>query len=174
MSEPRRIIEPLARHHERGAFSSGVASLDRYLRQQARQDMERRVAAVFVLVGDSPDQVAGYYTLSATGVLLSDAPPDVVRHFPRYPVVPAILLGRLAVDTRFRGRRYGELLLLDALYRGLCNRAEIGAAAIIVDARDADARTFYGRYGFVPFPTIPFRLFLPMRAVKKVWANILL
>lgn len=168
MSGPRRVIEPLARHHERGAFSSGAASLDRYLHQQARQDMKRRAAAVFVLVGDSPDQIAGYYTLSATGVLLSDMPPNVVRRLPRYPVVPAILLGRLAVDTRFRGRRYGELLLLDALYRSWRNSTEIGAAAIIVDAKGDEPRTFYERYGFVRFPTIASRLFLPMSAVEKL------
>ena len=167
MSEPRRIIEPLARHHDRGAFSSGVASLDRYLRQQARQDMDRRVAAVFVLVGDSAQQVAGYYALSATGALLSDLPPDVVKHLPRYPVVPAILLGRLAVDRRFRGRRYGELLVTDALHRSFRSSSEIGAAVIIVHAIDAEARTFHERYGFVRLPTNVFRLLLPMSTVEK-------
>lgn len=130
--------------------------------------MKRRVAVVFVLVGDSPNEVAGYYTLSATGVLLADAPPAVVKHFPRYPVVPAILLGRLAVDTHFRGRGYGELLLLDALYRSLRSSAEIGAAAIIVDA-DAAARTFYERYGFGRFPKITSRLFLPMSTVQALF-----
>ena len=167
MNEPRRIIEPLAPHHDRGAFSSGVGSLDRYLRQHARQDMDRRVAAVFVLVGDSAQQVAGYYALSATSALLSDLPPNVVKHLPRYPVVPAILLGRLAVDQRFRGRRYGELLLTDALHRSFRSSSEIGAAVVIVDAIDAEARTFYERYGFVRFPTIAFRLFLLMSTVEK-------
>ncbi len=131
--------------------------------------MKRRVAVVFVLVGDSPNEVAGYYTLSATGVLLAAAPPAVVKHFPRYPVVPAILLGRLAVDTHFRGRGYGELLLLDALYRSLRSSAEIGAAAIIVDAKDAAARTSYERYGFGRFPKITSRLFLPMSTVQALF-----
>src|SRR5205823_5224866 len=148
MTEPRKQVEPLAPHHDRGAFSCGEPTLDRYLRQQARQDVERRVAAVFVLVGDSPNQIAGYYTLSATAVLLTDMLSEFAMRLPRYPVVPAILLGRLAVDKRFRARRYGELLLLDALDRSFRSSKEIAAAGIVVDAKDLDARSFYERYGF--------------------------
>jgi len=161
-------VEPLAPHHERGAFSCGVPSLDRYLLQQARQDVTRRAAAVFVLIGDSPNEIAGYYTLSATGVPLSEVPEEFGKRLPRYPLVPAILLGRLAVDTRFRARRYGEFLLLDAIHRSLRNSAEIGAVAIVVDAKDLKARSFYERYGFTRFSRDAARLFLPMKTVEKL------
>ncbi len=168
MKQERKRVEPLAPHHERGAFSCGVPSLDRYLIQQARQDAVRRVAAVFVLVGDSPNEIAGYYTLSASSVRLSDVPQEFAKRLPRYPLVPAILLGRLAVDTRFRGHRHGEYLLLDALDRSLRNSAEIGATAIIVDAKDLEARSFYERYGFTRFSPDASRLFLPMKTVEKL------
>src|SRR5215216_3629642 len=104
MAESPPRIEPLGPQHDRAAFSCGVAALDRYLREQARQDMTRRVAAAFVLVGGRPDEIAGYYTLAATGVLLTELPAEVAKRLPRYPVVPATLLGRLAVHERHRGR----------------------------------------------------------------------
>lgn len=124
------------------------------------------MAAPFVLV--LPDGViAGYYTLSATGVKLTELPADVTRKLPKYPLVPATLLGRLAVDKTHQGRGYGRFLLADALLRAV--RSEIASFAIIVDAKDEAARRFYERESFLPFPDQPLRLFRPMADIAKLY-----
>ncbi len=148
-------------------FESGVELLDRYLRVQAGQDARKNMAAPFVLV--LPDgAVGGYYTLSATAVNLAELPAQTARKLPRYPLVPATLLGRLAVDRRHRGKGYGRFLLADALFR--CVRSEIASFAVIVDAKDENARRFYERESFMPFPDQPMKLFRPMAEIAKLFA----
>ena len=168
MADERYHIEPLGSRHDRAAFACGVEALDRYLHQQAGQDMRRRLAAVFVLDDALENTIAGYYTLSATAILATGLPPDVTRKLPRYPHLPAVLLGRLAVDSRYRGRGFGEILLVDALRRALASSAEIAAMAVIVDAKDDDARRFYERYGFRRLLADEYRLFLPMATVAQL------
>lgn len=160
-------IEALGAAHDRSTFDSGVEPLDRYLRAQAGQDARRRMAAPFVLV--LPDgSLAGFYTLSATSVLLAELPDGVVRRLPRYPLAPATLLGRLAVDRRWRGRGYGRVLLADALHRAALS--EIASFAVIVEAKDETARRFYERESFLPFPDQPRKLFRPMADLKSLFA----
>lgn len=166
---PYRVC-PLGKGHDRSSFSCGSAQLDRYLLQQARQDGEKRVAAPFVLVEPPADKVLGYYTLSASIVMADALPADLARKLPRYPLLPVTLLGRLAVDGSRKGKGLGELLLMDALHRSLQAAAEIAAMAVIVDAKDDDAATFYKRYGFIPLQKQPARLFLPMRTVAELFA----
>jgi GNAT superfamily N-acetyltransferase len=163
-------VEALARQHDRKAFSCGVEPLDRYLREQAGQDARKRIAAPFVLcIGDS-NTVLGYYTLSALSIDVGDWPEDVARKLPRYPVIPATLLGRLAVDSRLRGKGMGEHLLMDALRRALIASRQIAAVAVIVDAKDASALAFYRRYAFIPFADDPHQLFLPMGMIERLFA----
>ena len=124
------------------------------------------MAAPFVLV--LPDgAIGGYYTLSATGVKPTQFPADITRKLPRYPLIPATLLGRLAVDQTCRGRGYGRFLLADALFRAV--RSEIASFAIIVDAKDEAARRFYERESFLPFPDQPLRLFRSMADIAKLY-----
>jgi GNAT superfamily N-acetyltransferase len=124
------------------------------------------MAAPFVLV--VPDgAVGGYYTLSATAVKLADLPDQTVRRLPRYPLVPATLLGRLAVDRRFQGKGYGRFLLADALYR--VARNEIASFAVVVDAKDEAARRFYERESFLPFADQPMKLFRPVADIKQLF-----
>lgn len=159
-------VEPLTSSHDRSAFDSGVEPLDRYLRTQAGQDARKNMAAPFVLV--LPDRtVAGYYTLSSTSVQLGELPEQTVRKLPRYPLVSATLLGRLAVDRRQQGKGYGRFLLADALYRAARN--EIASFAVIVDAKDDNARRFYERESFLPFPDQPMKLFRPMADIRKLF-----
>ena len=159
-------VEPLGSHHDRASFDSGVEPLDRYLRSQASQDARKNMAAPFVLVLPD-DAVGGYYTLSATAVKLSDLPDQTARRLPRYPLVPATLLGRLAVDRRFQGKGYGRFLLADALYR--VARNEIASFAVIVDAKDEAARRFYERESFLPFADQPMKLFRPVADIKQLF-----
>jgi GNAT superfamily N-acetyltransferase len=159
-------VEVLGPQHDRTSFSSGVEPLDRYLRAQAGQDARKNMAAPFVLV--LPDgAIGGYYTLSSTAVKLTELPNDVARRLPRYPLVPATLLGRLAVDNRVQGRGYGRFLLADALLRAV--RSEIASFAVIVDAKDDAARRFYERESFLPFPDQPMKLFRPMADIEKLF-----
>jgi GNAT superfamily N-acetyltransferase len=124
------------------------------------------MAAPFVLV--LPDEtIAGYYTLSSTSVQLSELPAQIVRKLPRYPPVPATLLGRLAVDRRQQGKGYGRFLLADALYRA--SRSEVASFAVIVDAKDENARRFYERESFLPFPDQPMKLFRPMADIEQLF-----
>lgn len=160
-------IEPLASNHDRAAFSCGAEALDRYLRQQAGQDARKNVAASFVLVERGSPKVLGFYTLSATSIHLTDLPEASAKKLPKYPLVPAILLGRLAVDQTQRGKRYGELLLLDAMKRCLRTQ-EIGWTAIVVDAKDEAALTFYQRYDFIRFSPTSDRLFLPRATISAL------
>jgi GNAT superfamily N-acetyltransferase len=160
-------VEPLGPQHDRASFASGVEPLDRYFRSQAGQDARRNMAAPFVLVL-ADGAVAGYYTLAATGVKLIAFPAATTRKLPRYPLVPATLLGRLAVDKVHQGRGHGRFLLADALFRAF--RSEIATFAIIVDAKDDAARRFYERESFLPFPDQPLRLFRPMADIARLYA----
>jgi GNAT superfamily N-acetyltransferase len=159
-------VEALGPRHDRGSFVSGAEALDRYLRNQAGQDARKNMAAPFVLV--LPDgAIGGYYTLSATGVKLTEFPVDITRKLPRYPLVPATILGRLAVDQAYQGRGYGRFLLADALFRAVCS--EIASFAVIVDAKDEAARRFYERESFLPSPDQLLRLFRSMADIAKLY-----
>ena len=158
-------IEPLSGDHDRSQFLSSAAVLDRYFREQASQDTKRRIATCFVAVSVEPDTVAGYYTLSACGISLNDLSPSIAKKLPRYPVVPAVLLGRLAVDRGHQGKGLGSVLLGDALMRTA--RAELGVFAMVVDSKDEAAQHFYERHGFTLLPGETRRLCLPIATALR-------
>ena len=162
------VIEPLGPKHHRPAFSCGVEALDTYLHTQAGQDLTKRAAVPFVITPDG-ETIAGYYTLSQYAVQLHDIPTEVARELPRYPVVPATLLGRLAVGSAFRGQGLGATLLMDALYRALLHSREMASAGVVVDAKDTAALSFYQKYGFLELPKVERRLFLPMGTVEELF-----
>jgi predicted GNAT family N-acyltransferase len=159
-------FEPLTDRHDRQAFSCGVDALDRYFRTQAGQEGRKRFASCFVLVA-ADGSVAGYYTLSATSIALRDLPPALANRLPRYPVVPATLMGRLAVHQNRRGQGLGELLLLDAFARTL--RSDIASYAFVVDAKDDAAQEFYQHYGFMLLAEGGRRLFLPLAEIAQLF-----
>jgi GNAT superfamily N-acetyltransferase len=158
-------IEPLAAHHDRSRFSCGSDILDRYFREQASQDIKRRIATCFVAVSVAAREPAGYYTLGAAGVALTALPAEIVKKLPRYPAVPAALLGRLAVDRQYQGQGLGGVLLADALTRTA--QAEVGVFAMLVDAKDEAAQHFYEHYGFTLLPGETRRLCLPIAAALR-------
>ena len=167
--ETRYRVEALGRQHDRSGFSCGSEPLDHYLRAQAGQDARKHVAAPFVLCEGEGHTVLGFYTLSAISVDIGEWPETVAKKLPRYPVVPATLLGRLAIDRRFQGQGAGEYLLMDALHRSLQASRQVAALAVIVDAKDERAVTFYRRYEFIPFVDQPTRLFLPLSVIEKLF-----
>jgi GNAT superfamily N-acetyltransferase len=163
-------IEPLdSRKHVRSDFSCGKDSLDNYIRKQASQDLKRRVATVFVLLDDPELNVLAYYTLSAYTVDVTVLDQAFAKHLPRYPLLPATLLGRLAVDSRQKGQRFGELLLVDALRRSLDVAAQVASLAVIAEALDEEALNFYIKYGFQQFKQDPMKLFLPMKSIEELY-----
>ena len=153
-------VEPLGPDHDRGQFRCGIEALDRYLREQAGQDVRRRVTACFVAHELSSVRIAGYYTLAAGAVLLGELPAALVKRLPRYPSVPVARLGRLAVALEFQGRRLGGALLWDAVERAA--RSEVAVYAILADAKDDAAARFYRHHGFVPLGGSPDTLLLPL------------
>ena len=167
-SAPFRIA-PLEATHDRTPFNSGSGPLDRYFQQQVTQDTRRRVTACFVAL--TRDQsIAGYYTLASTSLLLSDLPATIGKKLPRYPSVPAVRMGRLAVDQNFKGQGLGGALLADALDRAI--RSEIAAYALVVDAKDESAADFYRHHGFIALPDSPLTLFLPLETVHKARSDL--
>ena len=160
-------IEALKRRHDRSRFDCGSASLDRYVREMASQDVRRRMARVFVAVPEGGVEVAGFYTLSAGRIARGALPEAAARRLPRYPA-PLALLGRLAVDRGHGGRGLGPSLLADALRRVARAGETVAVYAMVVDAKDERAQTFFERFGFVRLPDTGRRLFLPMAAVARL------
>lgn len=163
-------ICPLEKAHDHKSFDCGNEDLNRYLREQARQDAEKRVAAPFVFTQPDSSTVLGFYTLSASIIPVDELPPDLMKRLPRYGQLPVTLLGRLAVGRSVGGQGVGEFLLVDALRRSLEAAQQIAAMAVIVDAKDERADSFYRHFDFQPFQQTPLRLFLPMGQIAKLFA----
>lgn len=149
--------------HDRTTFNSGSEPLNRYLQEQVSQDVRRRIAACFVALANG-QRIAGYYTLASASILLADLPASTGKKLPRYPSVPAVRMGRLAVDQALQGQGLGGALLADALDRAA--RSEIAAFALMVDAKDGTAVAFYRHHGFIALPQSPLTLFLPLATVR--------
>lgn len=159
-------IEPFGPQHDRQNFRSGNEALDRYFRERVRKDIEAGVAAAFVMA-DGPS-VPGYYTLSAHAIERGALPEAVVKRLklPKYPLIPATLMGRLAVDLRYQGRRFGEILLMDGLERSYVHSSQVASFAVVVDAKE-NAVEFYRRYGFLHLPPGT-RMFIPMGTIRAL------
>jgi GNAT superfamily N-acetyltransferase len=164
-------IHPLSRKHDRENFDCGSDALNVFLRATARQHQDRGISRTFVLVDPesaAPTRIIGYFTLSACEGIASDLPASLARRLPRN--LPAVLLGRLAVDRQFQRRGYGGALLVEAIRRVALTATQIGIAGLFVDAKDDQAAAFYRKFGFVPLPSNACRLFLPLSTLLNVAA----
>lgn len=168
MSSPQIRIEALGRQHDRRTFNSGSADLDRYFKEQASQDVKRRIATCFVAVEAQTGEVIGFYTLAATSVLLNALESDQLRKLPRYPLLPAVLLGRLAIDQKRQAQGFGGVLLSDALLRA--SRSELGVYLMVVDAKDDAACRFYQRFGFTLLSGQTHKLVMPIATALALLA----
>lgn len=162
-------IEPLGKH-DRAAFSCGVAALDDWFRLRAGQDERRNVARIFVAIDDRFG-VVGFYSLGSFALSIPDLPDRHAKRLPRYDLIPAALIGRLARDRRVRGEGVGELLLADAVRRILGAARSLAVFAIVVDALDERAAAFYRDFGFLPFPSRQLRLFMPVSDAVEAMAR---
>jgi GNAT superfamily N-acetyltransferase len=150
------------RRHNRQAFRCGVAALDRFLQQQARQNRCRGIGQTFVVVDlADPTRVLGFYTLAPAQVARAALKAEDAAPLPPYPV-PCFRMGRLACDLSCRGQGIGSLLLALAVERCLEVRHSIGGYALLVDAKDEPAAQFYEHHGFRRLQDAPISLYLPL------------
>ena len=164
-------IDLLSTYHERTRFSCGNESLDRYLHTQAGQDLKRKANGVFVMTAlDKPGEVLGYYTLCATALSQGEVPAAARKYIPRYPLVSATLLGRLAVAVSCQGQGLGALLLVDAMQRAYASAGIVGSSMLLVDAISDQAAAFYEAHSFIRLPD-SLRLILPMRTMNGFYSR---
>ena len=142
------------------------------MKERAGQELEKRVAAVYVLTADGKT-IAGFYTLSSYSIDAGELPDEVAKKLrvPKYDKLPATLLGRLARSTKFKGMGIGELLLFGALRNSLVNSRQVASLAVVVDAIDEKAQGFYRDYGFLDLPDHASRLFIPMKTIAQMFAG---
>lgn len=163
------LTEPLDAKHNRENFSCGNDLLDNYFWRQAKQDVKRKLSACFVFIDKESNKVKGFYTLSSNSISNDLMPETFQRKLPKsYTSLPAILLGRLAIDRTFQRKGIGKLLLIDALKRCFETSDSIGAYAVIVDPLDDDAVKFYKKYGFIQLPGSG-KMFLPMKTIIELF-----
>lgn len=175
-AKPRFRFEPLdKKKHDRAAFSCEHEALNRYLKEQASQEIKKRVAAVYVLTPDGRT-IAGYYTLSQYAINAGELPAETAHKLrvPRYDQLPATLLGRLARSREFKGTGIGEMLLMGALKRALEHSRNVASLAVVVDSKDEKSTAFYKAYGFIALPGHPNRLFIPMQTVEQLFTAVVL
>lgn len=165
---PSTRVVTLDTTHDRPAFSCGEPTLDAYLRKQAGQQSRQNIAQVFVLVdAHTPERIMGYYTLSNYAIQLTELPDSITKKLPRYPLIGATLLGRLAVDDTFKGQGWGEALLFHALEKAFEASQQVASWAVVVDAKHEPAKRFYERYGFIATVTHDLKLYLPMKTIAQ-------
>jgi GNAT superfamily N-acetyltransferase len=166
--QPRWCVEPFdSGRHVRTGFDCGVPVLDEWLLSRAGQYERRDLARVYVLVSPGDPTVRGYYALSSHAVTFDALPSDQAKGLPRINV-PAVLIGRLAVNKSMQGQGLGEFLLIDALRRAEYLSDKVGVRAVEVHALDDTARRFYERYGFLSLLDDPQHLFLPLHVIRQL------
>jgi predicted GNAT family N-acyltransferase len=165
-------IELLASHHDRAAFSCGNDRLDRYLHSVANQDKKKNIAIPYVIFDNDRQTIIGYYTLSMSGIDLTQLPEQIAKKLPKYPIVGVTLIGRLAVSSDYKGCGWGKLLIMDALHRSLTASRATASFAVVVDAIDDEAVRFYQRFDFQPFPDSPTKLFRTITNIDLAFGSI--
>lgn len=158
----------LATTHEKAKFTCGKVMLDNYIQKQAKQDIKAKVSVCFVL-SDDDKEIKGYYTLSNGSIPRSQLPESIIKQLPKYKDKPITLLGRLAIDNKFKRQKLGTLILLDALKRSFdISSSSVASMAVIVDPIDQEATDFYTKFGFILLPDSG-RMFLPMETIEQLF-----
>ena len=160
-------IEPIEKKHNRKAFTCKKSPLTEYLHQHARQNDEKNIAKSFVAVDDK-STVFGYYSLSTSSIEFEEFPEEYSKGLPQYPI-PAVLIGKLAVNESTEGQGLGSRLLIDAFQRILTASSDIAIKVVIVDAIDEEAKDYYHRFGFIELPGHELKLFLPIETIQQLF-----
>jgi GNAT superfamily N-acetyltransferase len=166
-SEKRWDFVPFEKKYQTEHFECGYQMLNDYLKKYARQNHEKGIAKTFVAISQEKSlRIDGYYTLSSTVIEFDSMAKSYQQKMPKYPI-PAILIGKLAVDNSVQGKGLGGELLVDALLRIVKVSGEIGIFAVRVDAINLKAKEFYLKYEFIPFSDQSLSLFLPIKTIIK-------
>jgi GNAT superfamily N-acetyltransferase len=164
-------IQPISRHLDLGSFDCGAPALNDYLQKYARQNHDRNISKTFAAIERGRGRkVFGFYTLVASEIDAKTIPTTHSKNLPRYPV-PAVRIGRLAVDKQSQGQGISEELLWDALGKANHLSNEVGIYVVVVDAKDEKAIRFYHQYGFVLLSNSPKTLFLPVKTIKVLFTK---
>ena len=164
-------IIPISKNIHRKDFDCGIEELNRYLAQFALPNDRNNIGKTFVAVSDFYPQIPmGFYTVSMAQIKVSDLPDSIRSGLPRYPI-PAMRLGKLAVDKKYQGSGIGSALLKDVFNRAISLSSEVALRFVLVDALNDPARTFYLQYGFVSLQEYPKTLVLPMQTILKAWKH---
>jgi hypothetical protein len=167
-AQPIYEIGKLNTNHNKRSFCCGSAVLDNYLKTQAKQDIKKNVSISYALTFIHSMDIIGYYTLASISIDVRDLAEEFTRKLPKYPMLPGILIGRLAIDLTHQGKKLGSFLLIDAFKRSLLISDQIGINVVVVDAKDDKAAKFYQRYEFIEFPSNKLKLFLPINTVRAL------
>jgi len=162
------VLEPLGKEHDRTSFDCGEPALNDFLKKLARQQQTKHLSRTFVAIrkGDPSSRVLGFYSLSAGSISFRSLPDEIRSKLPQYPI-PAARLGRLASDLSVKGQGMGGSLLKDALLRvANVSSQDMGILAVIVDAKNDDAKRFYLRYGFQTLADNPLCLFMLTQTIR--------
>jgi GNAT superfamily N-acetyltransferase len=155
---------PLEQNHNRREFDCGEEALNDYIRRYARQSQDNDAARVFVVLDDN--KVVGFYTISSLAVSSGEVPRDLAKGMPSQ--IPAVLIGRFAVDKAYQSIGIGRALLRDAFHRIANVSEDIGIKAVIVDAKTPEVRRWYiEQVGFHPFEEGSSRLYLTLKEIRK-------
>ena len=174
-SEKKWDFVPIHKKYQRDHFNCGYAVLDEYIKKYAKQNHEKGIAKTFVAITSGASEaiednlslkVDGFYTLSASTIEFESLPDAAQKGLPAYPI-PAILIGKLAVDNAVKGQGLGTELLVDALLRAVKASQDVAVFAVRVDAINLTAKDFYLKYEFIPFQDQPLSLFLPIKTISK-------
>ena len=157
--------EPLGATHVVDGFDCATESLNRWLVRHARQAQSAGSARTYVVHDEEQGRVVGYHAIAAASVTADEATSRAARGMPRRPI-PAILLGRLAVDASVHGHGLGAWLLRDATLRTLTAAGEVGIRVLLVHAIDERAASFYARHGFESSPTDPLNLQMLIKDIR--------
>jgi GNAT superfamily N-acetyltransferase len=170
-AEKKWNFVPIHKKYQREHFDCGYPVLDDYIKKYAKQNHEKGIAKTFVAIDDSSSlQVDGFYTLSASTIEFESLSESAQKGLPAYPI-PAILIGKLAVDSAAQGQGLGTELLVDALLRAVKAAQDVAVFAVRVDALNSNARDFYLKYEFIPFQDQPLSLFLPIKTIIKEFST---
>lgn len=171
---PINEIRPLDRHHDRAAFSCGDGEIDEYLRNYARQNMERRSALVWVWTRPPSQAVIGYYTLTSTQIEAGALPTAIAQKFKlrNPPLLGATLLGRFGISSARQGQGFGRMLCMHALEKALMASRVVSSVGVVLDAYSTEAKAFWRKLEFVSLSEREGgmeRFFLPMAYIEMLW-----
>lgn len=159
-------VQPLSAEHDLDAFHCGAPSLDHWLHTWARHSHREGSARTFVVCQAGTRRVVGFHSLTAAAAGREDAPRRVTRPLAPNLPVPLVLLARLAVDRTVQGQGVATTLMLDAFSRTVQSAEHVGAVAMMVHAKDDEARSFYEHWEFLPSPLHPLQLFIPLKTIR--------